>query len=213
MLSPARRPVARGPSTQALIHLVTRPPARSRAPVQARQRGVRSCRWALQCTCAWLSSSDRPRMCPSMIARNREQCMGSLGGASPTVLEQGAGHIEAVLLLRELDQLAIDDLLPRSSTRCGQERADLRPARSRRHPGSGRRRLQQRPTARSGGAQRYESPGAPARARRSNAARSSLRRSAQPAPRSTAAPMSLTTRRFLQQTFDFEPTRSGVLCP
>jgi hypothetical protein len=41
------------------------------------------------------------------------------------VLEQGAGHIEAVLLLRELEQLAVDDLPPRSSIGCGQESADL----------------------------------------------------------------------------------------
>jgi hypothetical protein len=50
---------------------------------------------------------------------------GLAGGASSTVLEQGAGHIEAVLLLRELDQLAVYDLLPRASIGCGQESADL----------------------------------------------------------------------------------------
>ena len=35
---------------------------------------------------------------------------GLAGGASPTVLERGAGYVETVLLLSQLDQFAVDDL-------------------------------------------------------------------------------------------------------
>lgn len=77
---------------------------------------MRSCVAVLERCTAQLAVGDRPEP---------RTPHGLAGGASPSVLERGAGYVEAVLLLGQLDQFAVDDLPPGPPSAAGYEATDL----------------------------------------------------------------------------------------